>query len=99
MDNLCIRERRRFYNSDGEDIAKQRGALTMRRVYDVFEKFPDGSTLWRASVTGRFEAEQIMLEWAEYSTNEYFLFEAEDFLPIVSTRRRSRTLIESAAAG
>jgi hypothetical protein len=29
----------------------------MRRDYDVFEKFPDGSVIWRACITGRHEAQ------------------------------------------
>ena len=44
----------------------------MRREYDVFEKFRDGSTLWRATVLGRFEALRKMQELAELSDNEFF---------------------------
>ena len=44
----------------------------MRREIDIFEKFPDGSTLWRATVLGRFEALQKMQELAEYSENQFF---------------------------
>ena len=44
----------------------------MRREYDVFEKFWDGSTLWRATVSGRFEALRKMQELAEFSENEFF---------------------------
>jgi hypothetical protein len=71
----------------------------MRHVYDVFEKFPDGSTLWRACVTGRFEAERKMREFAEHSGNEFFLMniEAGNFLPTESPRRNSRALSRSAA--
>jgi len=34
----------------------------MRREYDLFEKFPDGSTLWRACVTGRYDAQRKIQE-------------------------------------
>ena len=44
----------------------------MRREFDVFEKFSDGSTLWRATVIGRFEALRKMQELAEHSENEFF---------------------------
>lgn len=40
--------------------------------YDVFEKFRDGSTLWRATVVKRFEALRTMLELREHSDNEFF---------------------------
>lgn len=44
----------------------------MRREYDVFEKFSDGSTLWRATVLGRFEALRKTQELRERSDNEFF---------------------------
>jgi hypothetical protein len=41
------------------------------RDYDVFEKFPYGSTHWRACVSGRYEAQRKLQELAEQnrSTN------------------------------
>jgi hypothetical protein len=44
----------------------------MRREYDVFERFSDGSSLWRATVIGRFEALRKMQELGEHSDNEFF---------------------------
>jgi len=44
----------------------------MRHEYDVFEKFRDGSTLWRATVVGRFEALRKMQEFREHSDSEFF---------------------------
>ena len=72
----------------------------MRRAYEVFEKFPDGSTLWRATVQGRFEAERKRQELTEHSENEFFLMEAEteDFLRIITTRIASRSVTNRAAA-
>lgn len=49
----------------------------MRREYDVFERFTDGSTLWRATVTGRFEALRKMQELGEYSDNEFFTLDVQ----------------------
>jgi hypothetical protein len=49
----------------------------MRREYDVFEKFSDGSTLWRATVTGRFEALRKMQEFGEHSDNEFFTLDVQ----------------------
>ena len=73
----------------------------MRRVYDVFERFPDGSTLWRACVPGRYESKRKMHELAEHSGNEFFLIDilAEDLLPTVSAQRTSRPLTRSAVVG
>jgi len=73
----------------------------MRHVYDVFEKFPDGSTLWKASVTGRFEAERKMHELAELSENKFFLIDiqTEDFLQTRTARIVSRPVTNRAVAG
>jgi hypothetical protein len=73
----------------------------MRRDYDVFERFPHGSTLWRACVTGRYEAQRKMQELAEHSENGFFLIDiqAEVLLPPIPTRANSRPLTRSAAAG
>jgi hypothetical protein len=72
----------------------------MRQLYDVFERFPDRSTLWRACVVGRFEANRRMQEFAEHSNNEFFLMAVpgEDFLPIIPPRRSERPLAKSASA-
>ena len=56
----------------------------MRHSYDVFEKFSDGSTLWRACVSGRFEAQRKMQEFREISSNEFYVIDihaAADLLP------------------
>lgn len=73
----------------------------MRRVYDVFEKFSDGSTLWRASVNGKFEASRKIQELSEHSGNEFFFLDitAEDFLPAIPVRQTSRHWEKRAMAG
>jgi hypothetical protein len=55
----------------------------MRHSYDVFEKFPDGSTLWRACVSGKFEAQRKLQEFREISQNDFFVIDiqAADLLP------------------
>jgi hypothetical protein len=57
--------------------------LMMRRDYDIFEKFSDGCTLWRACVSGRYEAHRKMQELAELSENDFFLIDiqATELLP------------------
>jgi hypothetical protein len=43
-----------------------------RRDYDIFERLSDNSTIWRATVRGRFEAERRMQEFSEHSENVFF---------------------------
>jgi hypothetical protein len=73
----------------------------MRHVYEVFERFPDSSTLWRASVRGRYEAQRKMQELAEHSPNEFLLINiGADYLPpTVSAQRNKQQLSKSAVAG
>ena len=72
----------------------------MRRAYDIFERFPDGSSLWRTFAVGRFEAKRRMHELAEHSGNDFFLNDipTEEFLPTVPARKITRPLTKSAAA-
>jgi len=44
----------------------------MRHNFDIFEKFPDGSTLWRACVSGRYETQRKIQEFSEHSKNEFY---------------------------
>jgi hypothetical protein len=66
----------------------------MRRDYEVFEKFSDGSTLWRACVTGRYEAQRKMQELREHSENDFVFLDihAQCFIP---TRVTTRTRLEA----
>ena len=56
----------------------------MRRDFDIFEKFPDGSSVWRACVSGQYEAQRKIQELAESSENEFFGIDiqTEEFLPL-----------------
>lgn len=42
----------------------------MNREYDLFEIFPDGSALWRHTVTGHEEAIKALQEFSAKTTNE-----------------------------
>lgn len=73
----------------------------MRREYDVFEKFSDGSTLWRATVLGRFEALRKTQELREHSENEFFSIDvvaAKRLAPKLATDFRRTTIKGSTAA-
>jgi hypothetical protein len=44
----------------------------MHHKYDLFEKFPDGSSLWRACVIGLKGARWHMCDLARRSTNQFY---------------------------
>ena len=44
----------------------------MYRKYDLFEKFPDGSSLWRACVQGLESTRLHMREMARQSGNQFY---------------------------
>ena len=44
----------------------------MDREYDVFEKLPDGSHIWRAFVKGLIEARARVEELSQSSPNEFY---------------------------
>ncbi len=72
----------------------------MRRDYDIFEKFPDASPVWRSQVRGRFEARRKIHELAEHSTNEFFAMESisKEILPSISHLNGKRKRRESGQA-
>ena len=67
----------------------------MLRDYDIFEKFPDGSTIWRACVFGQYEARRKLQDLAERSPNEFFAIDiqAGEPLPAIVFRGNSREQI------
>lgn len=44
----------------------------MHHKYDLFEKFPDGSSLWRACVVGLEGTRQHMSDLARRSSNKFY---------------------------
>lgn len=44
----------------------------MDREYDVFEKFPDGSHIWRAFVRGLVDARARVAQLSATSSNEFY---------------------------
>ena len=44
----------------------------MDREYDIFEKLPDGSAVWRGFVSGLEPARAKLNELARHSRNEFF---------------------------
>jgi hypothetical protein len=44
----------------------------MRHEYDLFERFPDGSSLWRASAKGLESARHHLTDLAKHSSNRFY---------------------------
>jgi hypothetical protein len=44
----------------------------MKHLYEIFEKFPDRSSLWRDSAVGARAAQHKILEMARKSANEFY---------------------------
>ena len=70
----------------------------MRREYDIFERFFDGSSIWRACVSGRFEAQRQMQGLTEHSGNEFFAIDikAGGLVPVSLARKDIREQMKNA---
>lgn len=68
----------------------------MLREYDLFEKFPNGSSNWLARIAGRFNTECKIQELTEHSENEFIVIDikAANILPFSPARSNSRKQIE-----
>jgi len=64
----------------------------MRPEYDIFEKFPDSSSIWRICVSGQHEAERKLQDLAEHSANAFFAIEisSRQLQPFIVLPRNSR---------
>jgi hypothetical protein len=58
----------------------------MIREYDLFEKFPDGSSLWRVSVSGLGNARVQLQELTAKSKNQFYALDIVEgkILPLSS---------------
>ena len=50
----------------------------MHHRFDLFEKFPDGSSLWRACVLGRESVRHHLMELARASENHFYTINIEN---------------------
>jgi len=55
----------------GNPKGRQKGT-PMKHRYDLFEKFPDGSSLWRACVVGLEGTRLHMSDLAQRSPNRFY---------------------------
>jgi hypothetical protein len=44
----------------------------MKHEYDLFERFPDGSSLWRACVIGLKGTRQYLQDLSQHSPNRFY---------------------------
>ena len=47
----------------------------MKHLYELFEKFPDHSSLWKDSAVGARTAQQKVAEMASKSPNEFYVID------------------------
>jgi hypothetical protein len=68
------------------------------RNFDIFEKAPDGSMIWRTCVFGKFEAERKLHELAEHSKNQFLAVDIEsgEPLPMIAPQKSRQALRKSA---
>jgi hypothetical protein len=73
----------------------------MPRDFDIFEKFPDGSKIWRTCVSGQFEADRKIQELAEHSNNEFVAIDIQAWDPssVIVGPHRSQSAAKKAANG
>ena len=70
------------------------------RNFDIFEKFPNGSIVWRTCVFGKFEAERKLHELTEHSNNEFLAIEIQSGERLsIGVHQESRQAIKKAANG
>ncbi len=64
--------------------------------YHIFEIFPNGSSVWRASIPGRFNTQRKLQELAEHSDNEFlaFDFSTSNYLRLSAVGSSLRSKIE-----
>jgi hypothetical protein len=72
-----------------------------RRDFDLFEKFADGSSIWRTCASGQFDAQQKLQNLADHSENEFYSIDIESgkLLPFNLERDNSRNRLKRAANG
>jgi hypothetical protein len=70
----------------------------MPHDYDIFEKLPDGSTIWRVCVSGWYDTERKMWELAERSKNEFYAIDITVNRPVAwSVKSASRPATKAVA--
>ena len=72
----------------------------MLRDFDVFEVFPDGTSIWRACVSGQFAAERKLQELAEHSDNQFLAVDARSGARLaIAAPKKSALAAKKAANG
>ena len=54
----------------------------MKNDYDIFERFADGSTIWRSCVCGKYEAQRKIEELSKDSENKFYAINLKENKPL-----------------
>ena len=67
----------------------------MRPEYDIFEKLPDGSSIWRGCGLGQYDTERKLQDLGEHSVNDFFAIEinSRQLQPFIVLHSNSREQI------
>jgi len=57
----------------------------MQRQFDVFEKFSDGSSIYRGTVSGKYNAQRKILEFSERSGNSFYAVDIGGLGPLMTS--------------
>jgi hypothetical protein len=68
----------------------------MRRDYEIFERLPNGSSLWHGKVRGQFEAKRKLHELAERPPNEILAMDSSTKEILQSSQNTPRNRTHSA---
>jgi hypothetical protein len=49
----------------------------VKNKHVIFGEFPDGSSIWRASISGRYDTQRKIQELAEHSYNHFYAIDVE----------------------
>jgi len=65
----------------------------MKHLYEIFEQFPDGASLWRESAMGHQKAQRKVMEMARKSANPIYAIDLTggDVIRIDESRGRNKT--------
>jgi hypothetical protein len=72
----------------------------MLKTFDIFEKLPDRTMVWRTFVCGQFEVECKLQELIGHSNNEFLAIDIQSGKPFpMAAPRKSQPAFKKAANG
>jgi len=76
------------------------GLYMTPRDFDLFEKWPDGSSFWRTCASGQDDAQEKLQNLAQHSENEFYSIDIEtgELLPFKLAGSNSGNRLKRAAS-